>query len=456
MVIWSSGTLLTKPKLWIDEAMTINTARSFMTHGVLSPETAPNTFFQFPHLVQSTGYPLTLTLAGFFKVFGYGFYQARILMLLWIVAALSLVFFLAKKLFSREQACWSLLLISSFASFYANGRTAVGEIPGFAFLLAGFYFMLVRRRYFWAGIFWGLSVVTKPSVFGLVIPAIFLTFLLERSGFFRKIVPLALGMMPAAVVWILLLVPRPFNGETWLSIAHFYKNPYSSSIAGNVIRNLSGVFHSTTLIYFGLFFLLVLGARLLLKETRLSSLYTFTLVYSLLAFVYYLRSPGWLRYILIAELLILFILPPVIGALTAYAKERLKKVSMNANTFANFILGFLVIVQIAQMFTIAKIFAGDNALRTAVYLEKNFPDSAIGLLNAPELAILLNPSRVFLAVYLTGLPIIGENPLLLSKPPAVIVSPTGNPFAAEGRKILYERYGSSSVAGGYGIYKRSR
>ncbi len=457
VVVFSFSTLVTKPRLWIDEAVSINIAQSFLTSGILSIQTAPDTFFQFPQLIQSTGYPVTVALAGFFKVFGYGIYQARIFMVLWIILALSLVFFLARKLFGKGQAYFSLLLIASFASFYGSGRTVVGEIPGFAFLLAGFYTLLERKQYFLTGIFWGLAVVSKPSVFGLIIPTIVLTFLFEREGllnFFKKTISLGLGMIPAGLLWILLVVSHPFTRETWTSIGAFYKNPYSSSITDNVARNLLGFFHSTTLIYFGLLSVLVLGARFLLKDAKLATLYTFTLIYSLLAFLYYLRSPGWLRYILIAELLILFILPHVVHAVASWLKEKYTTLPATPNLLANLFLGFLVLVQVAQMFTVAQIFFGDNDLRVASYLQKNFPDKTIGLLNATTVAILLKPSQVFLTIYLTGLPVVGENPLLLKNPPEVIVSSPGNRFINDGKKVLDNQYAPSETVGGYSVYIR--
>ncbi len=454
VVIWSLSALLTKPKLWIDESISINISRSFMTEGVLSPQTAPGRFFDFPELIQSTGYPVTVLLAGFFKVFGYGVYQARIFMLVWIVVALSLVFLLAKKLFGRESAYGSLLLVASFASFYGSGRTVVGEIPGFVFLFGGLYFFLERERYFLTGIFWGLAVVTKPSVFGLLIPAIILTLIFERKDFFRKVILLGCGMVPAALLWVALVLPHPFNTETWLSIGAFYKNPYSSSVFGNVIHNLVRVFHSTTLIYFGCLSLAILGSRLFLKEAKLLTLYTFTLLYSLLAFLYYLRSPGWLRYILIAELLILFILPHVVSVWTAHFKDRYAMVPLSQRSLSGCILAVLVTVQIAQMFTIAKIFSSDEDLRTVAYLKKNFPAASVGLLNAPNVDILLDPTKSFLAVDLTGMPVVGENPILSKNLPDIVVSYSHNRFVEEGKKTLDEWYITETSIGGYSIYKR--
>ncbi|MES2087673.1 MAG: glycosyltransferase family 39 protein [Patescibacteria group bacterium] len=456
VIIFSVSTLVTKPRLWIDEAISISIARSFLTHGVLSPQISPNTFFEPPAFIQSTGYPVTISLAGFFKIFGYGIYQARTFMVLWILILLSAVFFLAKKLFSKEQAWGSLLLIASFASFYGSGRTVVGEIPGFAFLLAGFYFLLEKQKYFVAGLLWGLAVVAKPSVFGLIIPAIVVTFLFEWRGFFRKILMLGLGMIPAGLLWILILIPKPFTSETWIGLSNFYKNPFSSSISENVANNLAGFFHSSTLIYFGLFFLLIVGARIILKEEKLKPLFTFTLIYSVLAFIYYLRSPGWLRYILIAELLILFILPKAIALAVSYFKEKFQKISISEKLITSSILGILIVFQFVQMFTVAQVFFGDDDLKMAQYIEEKFPGETIGLLNALELSVLLDPSYSYLTFYNAGLPIVGENPVLMKVPPEVIVTDPNNQFAKAGEKVLREQYVEIPAVHGYSVYTRTK
>ena len=71
-VFFSLPALVTKPRLWADEAKTIELAKNFLKFGKLDIETAPGEFSGYQHLLQSTGYPLTVPLAGFFKIFGFG------------------------------------------------------------------------------------------------------------------------------------------------------------------------------------------------------------------------------------------------------------------------------------------------------------------------------------------------------------------------------------------------
>lgn len=461
VLVGSLVTLTTTPRLWTDEAISIHIARSFESHGVLSPQTAPNIFFESPHLIQSTGYPVTVSLAGFFKVFGFGVTEARAYMLLWIVLALGAVFFLARKLFSKWEAVGVTLLVATLASFYASGRTVVGEVPGFVLLLAGFYFLIIRRQYFLSGIFWGLAVVTKPAVFALIIPTIFLSLLFERlpyGVFVRRLSTIAFGMMPAAIVWIFLVLPNPFDGGMWREIAAFYKNPYSGEITQNIVANLASFFNSTTLIYFSLLFALVtLTWLFLIREKRgdgLAFLYAFTVMYSIFAFIYYLRSPGYLRYILIAELLILFILPHTVRTLVPLLMARLRIEKIPAKVVTPFIIAALIAVQGVHLFTASNIASGEGPLGISAYLDENFPASSIGILNAPILGLFTDPSRTFLPIHLDGLSPMGENPLLSETPPDVIVSYPSNVFIDEGRHALGQQYTPLTSVDGYVVYKK--
>lgn len=449
VLAYSFSTLTTKPKIWVDESVSIDIARSFMNYGVLSPQTAPGVFYPLPHLIQPSGYPLTLSLSGFFSIFGYGFFQARIFMLLWIIAALAVIFFLGKKIFSAPQALFGLLLIASFASFYGSGRTVVGDIPGFVFFLIGFW-LILRERIFWGGVILGLAVVTKLSAFGLIIPVFFLVWAFKGREGWRKLLLTGAGMIGAALVWIVLFIPDPFSGQIWQGLGNFFNNPYSSSVSENVLRNAGGFFHSTTLLYFSFFFLIIFVARRFVGDAKVVFLYNFTLLYSVFAFLYYLRSPGWLRYILIAELLILFLLPHAITLLSEHLRQLFPHLPAWFSTFA---LSFLVILQTAQMFTSAQIFYGDGAIKAADYINSHFPEASVGILDTADVAVLLNTEWRFYVLGLTGMSPLGENPLFQKELPDVIVARKTS-FFEEGKAVIDTRYALVDTVGGYPIYRK--
>ncbi len=455
VVTISLQTDITKPRLWIDEGKTVELARNFLNYRTLDIQIAPGQFSDIAPLQQSTGYPVSILLAGFFKLFGFGPHQARVYMILWIILTLLAVFYVSQKIFGAEKAILSFLLIASFASFYDSGRTVVGEIPGFFFLMIGLYHWLKKEEYWKLGLFWGLAVVTKPSVFILIIPSITLT-LLEISnwpGFkdsITKLSKIALAMLPAAILWFLVVINGPL-APALSAITKFYKNPYSSNIGSNILQNIRSLPTSTTIIYFGGLFALIISARYLMeRDDQSQNLYNFTIIYSIFAFIYYLRSPGWLRYILIAELLILFILPDVLIKLA----DHIKKIPSEKKILTvKILVCALVIIQTVQIFTIAKIYYSVDVPNIITYINDNFPNSSVATYQVIEASSFFNTEKRFNRLNLTGMPTIGNDPLAADIFPDLLVAYPGELNNPTDKKILASRYLPLNKIGYYEIYK---
>ena len=126
LTIVSFMTLTTKPRLWTDEAVTIEIAHSLSRFGELNIQTSPTQFFEFPYLLQSTGYPLTVLLAAVFRIFGFSFVAVRSFMV-FVMLASYLPFSFGRNVFGPKKTA---LLFTSYARsfFYASGRTATGEV----------------------------------------------------------------------------------------------------------------------------------------------------------------------------------------------------------------------------------------------------------------------------------------------------------------------------------------
>ncbi len=453
VLIFSIPHLITKPHLWGDEAKSIELARNFSKFGHLDIQTAPGEFSGISYLLQSTGYPVTAPLAFFFKLFGPSLVVARLYMLGLMIAALITVFFFGELLFGTKETLLSLALIATFASFFDSGRTVVGEVPGFLFLITGFYFWLFKNSYYWTGFWLGLAIVTKPSVYALIIPAIILVFFLERKDFFKKIWQLGLGMVPAAVGWMALVLNHPLSKVVWLNIINFYKNPYNSiSIQKNVLSNLLNVPHSATLIYFGFLFLIIIAASYLIEEKKRKNFYSFTIIYSIFAFAYYLRSPGWLRYILIAELLILFSLPSATFLLFNYLKGFISKLKLDSRWLSSGFMIVLVGIQLFHLFNGAKIFYSDSEIKASEFINREFPNQTIGTINSLAFSVLLKTDKRLQTVEMTGLPVVGKNPLFYGSLPEVIVFSPDVIFSKENQTILESHYIFYSQVSNYLIY----
>lgn len=438
-VFYSACFLTTKPRLWIDEALTVGVARSFAENTVLDVSDSPSGYTGFGMLLQQTGYPVTIPLALAIKIFGLSAETVRIFMLIIAAGALTLVWHVGPKLFGRPAALTSLFLIVSFASFH-NARTAVGDLPGFAFMLAGLYFWFGRRQLAYAGILLGLAIVTKPSVYALIIPAIIIMFIFRRVSL-KDIAYIAVSMIPPGLLWIFLSSGNPLSASFWSVLAGFYANPYGGDISANIVSNLKSLVDSSTLIYFGLLFVVVLAARIWKIRGKEALFYDFVLIYNLLAFVYFLRSPGWLRYLIAAELLILFLLP-----------NTLYKFSESSKFFSGFLkkpfgeklvpifMGGLVLVQAVQLLFFADIFYSKQSLALIDNINERYPDSEILAVNFFDISVFLDSRKRYNIIRLVGVPEVGRNVLEEGiRPNLLLVSPKDEVFS-ESENIIYSNY----------------
>ena len=458
VTVLSFRDILTYPRIWQDEAGTIELAHNVVKYGSPDIEVAPGKLTGTPHLIQSTGYPVFVPLALVFKVFGYGFTQARYFMLAWTLVALLAFFFLAKRFFGSSNALLALLLIASFSSFYNSSRTVVGEIPGFVFLLFGLAY-LSKTNYVAAGLLFGLAIAAKPSVFGLIIPATVIVLLIHRAGFFRKLAAIVAGVIPTVVFWFIIVNRGIVDPDVFLELWRYYSNPFALSQSASFLSNTINFFYSPTLIYFTLLFLVIFSARLLNGRSRMVILYDFVLCYSGLAFLYYLRSPGWLRYILIAELLILFLLPHAVTSLSGRFLGRMKSGLWRKLPYV--VVSLLVCVQLFRFATSANIFYSDLVIKTADYLNKEFPDESVAVVNSFSLAVLLNQDQKYkvvdqhaiFPVWATERAFIDPKPLLVQPPVMLMIYQSDSKILPADADILERNYGLVREMNGYKIYK---
>ena len=456
MLAWALPTLTTKPKMWIDEAVPLENARNMYLHGTLNALPAPGVWYAQPYLLQQTGYPVTLSLAAFFKVFGYGFTQARVAMLVWICIMLVTLYAVIRSLFSKEIALYSFLLTITFASLYANGRPTTGEIPGFTFLLLGLYYWLKRDNMWLLGLLWGFTVVSKPSVYQLLIPAITLALLLQPKPFVERIkdvVRVGIAMLPAAILWIMLVLPTPFSLGTWQSLTSFFAHPFG---AATEVARLSFFGHlaQKTLLYFTIWCASLIAAVRLETDAKIKLFYWFTFIYSAFAFLYYLRSPGWLHYILIAELLVLALLPHALKTLFEKYGHLIPSPFLRTHALVIAICA-IALFQIVQLNTVAKLYTSDSVIRAAAYINERYPHATTATIGTLTVSTLLTTENRYIDYDLLGVPRIGSNPLENSPLPHVIIADesTDDFFAAQSE--LTARYTKVTTIDVFGIYSRN-
>jgi 4-amino-4-deoxy-L-arabinose transferase-like glycosyltransferase len=159
---------LAGPALWWDEGWTLSVARTWVERGfygrLLDGRLAPSGL--------EASFPTTAPVALAFRLFGVGIWQGRLFGMLCTVAALALVYALARRLYDSKVArgtLFVLLLMSMHPQLHPliMGRQVLAEMPMFCFLLAG-YACLLRafRRPAWivpATLCWGFALVTKAQ-----------------------------------------------------------------------------------------------------------------------------------------------------------------------------------------------------------------------------------------------------------------------------------------------------
>lgn len=155
------------PKTWFDEGSHLHVPKALVTMGVYADYSSEGLRHYGPTI--GVGPTVMLPIAAAFQLFGVGLVQARLVMVAYLAAATLLMGLLAGRLLGLRSALVAtpLLLTMPAIGMVEYGRQVLGEVPGLAFMAAGFllWFAHWRRSRWWelalAGLLLGLSVVTK-------------------------------------------------------------------------------------------------------------------------------------------------------------------------------------------------------------------------------------------------------------------------------------------------------
>lgn len=384
------------PSYWVDEAVSVEKARNFLEEGRLDIAIAPGIFSEKPYATAAAGPLLTVPLAGFFSVAGIGIPQVRFFMFGWLVILVVAAYFFVRAIADRKAAYTAILLIATFAPLYANGKTATGDIPGFVALLTALYALLVRKWYGAAGILFAIAATTKPSLYlpvaGIAVLEILYSETEERV---RKAVRLILGSFIVFIPWILTLTPHLTSLDAWKEVYAFFRNPFPADVSQKF-----NFLHSTVLHYAAL-----VGSALVgFLYTRSNNapharLIRFTLIYAAVAFLFYLRSPNWLRYLIGGELLLF------VCAFISVREVLRKKLGIAA-------VFLLVIVQGIHFVFYSWLPGSEVPFTKAARVQSLIEGSGtIGIINDPVTASLIDSRHKFQVVRISGNTVLGKSPL---------------------------------------------
>lgn len=168
------------PRTWYDEGSHLHVPKTFVTHGVYADLSSEGYRHYGPTI--GVGPTVLLPVAGAFQVFGIGLLQARLVMVLYLLATIAVFFRLAKVLGGAKLA-WvatAIFVSSQSISLFEYGRQVLGEVPGLFFILAGLLLWFTGwsksswLRLATVGLLFGLGVVTKYQYLLVIAPALLL------------------------------------------------------------------------------------------------------------------------------------------------------------------------------------------------------------------------------------------------------------------------------------------
>ncbi len=311
VVFFVSFQLFESPETWMDEGLIMQSAIGVLATGKAALPVAPGIFE--PAWYITTGFPVTLPLAGLFALFGVSLEVARLMMAAWLFVFFGAVFVYTRRAMHKSIAWLSFFFLIFFAPLYGNGRNVLGEVPGIVCMVLALLPLvrgggLTRTRAVWVGVWAGLAVATKP-IFVLFLPALLLVLILHRRelNLRRVYVFGGLGVLVPLVLWAVLQF-----GHTPLSnIFSLYANPHSVDLSTALFSNSKRLITELQPLYF-LAALATWVVSYIVRRVRRETVFAaeeVLLFFSVLIFFAYLRTAGYYRYFFPAQVLALLYLP---------------------------------------------------------------------------------------------------------------------------------------------------
>ena len=166
------------PVTWFDEGSHLHVPKTLVTDGVYADKSSDGYRYFGPTL--GVGPTVMLPIALAFEFGGIGLLQARVVMALYLLAALAAFFKLASRFDGKRFAVIAVALLVTMrgASTLEYGRQVLGEVPGLFFMVAGLALWFGGKertsilRLIGAGLLLGLSIVTKSQNLLVIAPAL--------------------------------------------------------------------------------------------------------------------------------------------------------------------------------------------------------------------------------------------------------------------------------------------
>jgi 4-amino-4-deoxy-L-arabinose transferase-like glycosyltransferase len=278
---------------------------------------------------------VVLPIALSFWLFGVSLFTARLVMVAYLLLFVIASYYLLRRIVSRSTALWSVGLLATFSSLYADGKNVLGEVPGLLFLTL---FLIFAHRIFdegkitkinmlCAGLFFGLCLTTKPTF--LVLGGAVVVALVYALWYEKRRISVSLmgwGIAGASIPVIVWFLTQFSVHDSPARVFAFYANPYrlehlSSVMVHNALRFFK---ESTPLYLLGMFSIwsVALVVRLV-KRNVITFVEVVAFCFSLLILAAYLRTPGWYRYFFPVQLIATLFFPAALQYLVGlFLKQR--------------------------------------------------------------------------------------------------------------------------------------
>ncbi len=198
------------PTPWYDEGSHLHVPKTLLQYGQYADYSSEGFRYYGPTI--GVGPTVMLPITAMFAAFGVGLLQARVVMGLYLLAALA-TFFALGRVLSGPRVAWvatALLLGSGGVELLFHGRQVLGEVPGLFFACAGLALWLGEwerasvRRLLAVGALLGLAVVTKSQYFIVIAPALAAGWVLNLV--YYRAVPQRVFIVPGLVVGALFAI----------------------------------------------------------------------------------------------------------------------------------------------------------------------------------------------------------------------------------------------------------
>ena len=173
------------PEPWFDEGSHLHVPKTLVKYGVYADYSSDGFRYYGPTI--GVGPTVMLPIAAMFKVFDIGLFQARIVVALYMAAAVYVFYKLVKDISNGRLALAAVALLISSRSilFITYGRQILGEVPGLFFLALGLVLWFTNwgnnnwKRLTLIGFLFGLAMITKYQYLLFLAPTLILSWFLD-------------------------------------------------------------------------------------------------------------------------------------------------------------------------------------------------------------------------------------------------------------------------------------